>query len=47
MSDPFVFENTVAVVGVVAVAVWLAVSAHGKNCHYNAHLVKRVYCSQE
>jgi hypothetical protein len=36
-----------AVVAVVAVVAWLAVSKHGNNCHYNVHLVKRVYCSDD
>jgi hypothetical protein len=36
-----------AVVAVVAVVPWLAVSKHGENCHDNVHLAKRVYCSDD
>jgi hypothetical protein len=35
------------VVAVVAVVAWLAVSTQGENCHYNVHLAKRIYCSED
>jgi hypothetical protein len=34
------------VVGLVVVLVYLFAETHGKSCHYNVHLVKRLNCTE-
>jgi hypothetical protein len=40
-------RKAVLVVAALVALVSLAVAMRDKNCHFNIHLVKRVYCTEE
>ena len=40
-------KYTVITVGLITLVVYLLVTTHGKNCHYNVHFAKRLVCTTE
>jgi hypothetical protein len=39
-------RSTVIVLALVALVVYFVISTHGKHCHVNVHLAKRLYCTE-
>jgi hypothetical protein len=40
-------KKALLVVAAFVALVYVAVVMRDKNCHYNVHLVKRIYCTEE
>ena len=40
-------KYTVIAVGLITLVVYLLVTTHGKDCHYNVHFSKRLVCTDD